>query len=161
MRYYEDLHEGEEQYSGTRTVDREDMLAFARRYDPQYFHADPEAAKRSIFGEVVASGIYTMTLWRQLDHEIAHDIAWICGIAWDDVRFPVAVRSGDTLRAHAKCLSKRPSTRRPERGVVVFEYRLVNQREEVVFTCRSTNLVERRPTESLRAPSAPPAAHSS
>lgn len=149
MRYYEDLVEGEETVSGTRTVNAEELLNFARQYDPQYFHADPEAAKRSIFGGVVASGIYTMAIWRQLDHEIAHDIAWICGVAWDDVRFPVAVRAGDTLRARAKCLSKRPSNSRPERGVVVYEYVLLNQRGETVFTCRSTNLIERRnPGES-------------
>lgn len=144
MRYYEDLVEGEERVSPARTVSRDEMIAFARQYDPQYFHVDPEAAKRSTFGDIVASGIYTMALWRQLDHEIAHDIAWICGVAWDDVRFPTALRPGDTVRAHSRCLSKRPSRTRPERGVVVFAYELRNQRDETVFTCRSTNLVERR-----------------
>ncbi len=145
MRYYEDLVEGEERISPALTVSQDDMIAFARRYDPQYFHVDPEAAKRSTFGEVVASGIYTMALWRQLDHQIAQDIAWICGVAWDDVRFPTALRPGDTVRAFSKCLSKRLSRTRPERGVVVFAYELRNQRGETVFTCRSTNLVERRP----------------
>ncbi len=144
MRYYEDLVEGQESMSGPRTVEAEELLAFARQYDPQYFHADPEAAKGSIFGGIVASGIFTMAIWRQLDHQIAHDIAWICGVAWDDVRFPVAVRAGDTLRARAKCLSKRVSNSRPERGIAVYEYVLLNQRGETVFTCRSTNLVERR-----------------
>ncbi|HVO44959.1 MAG TPA: MaoC family dehydratase [Steroidobacteraceae bacterium] len=144
MRYYEDLVEGEEATSGTRTLTEKELLEFARQYDPQYFHCDPDAARRSIFGGIVASGIYTMALWRQLDHQIAHDIAWICGVAWDDVRFPVAVRAGDTLRARAKCLSKRPSGGRPERGVVVYQYILLNQRDETVFSCRSTNLVERR-----------------
>jgi acyl dehydratase len=144
MRYYEDLLEGEERTSGTRTVTEAELVAFARQYDPQYFHVDPQAAQRSVFGELVASGIFTMAIWRQLDHEIAHDIAWICGVAWDDVRFPVAVRPGDTLQARAKCVSRRPSESRPERGVVVIDYELLNQRDEVVFTCRSTNLIERR-----------------
>jgi len=66
-------------------------------------------------------------------------------VAWDDVRFPKAVRPGDTLRARARCLSKRPSGSDPRRGVVVYEYTLWNQHDELVFTCRSTNLVERRP----------------
>lgn len=144
MRYFEDLVEGEESCSAARRVVTEELLGFARQYDPQYFHADPEAARRSIFGEVVASGIYTMALWRQLDHQIAHDIAWICGVAWDEVRFPTALRGGDEVRARAKCLSKRLSQSRPERGVVVYQYVLLNQRDETVFTCRSTNLVERR-----------------
>jgi acyl dehydratase len=157
VRYYEDLREGEEQLSGVCTVEAQEMLEFARRYDPQYFHVDPESAKRSVFGGVVASGLYTMTLWRRLDHEIAHDIAWICGVGWDNVRFPVAVRAGDTLRASAKCLTKRPSKNQPERGVVVFEYQLMNQSDEVVFTCHSTNLVERRPVAPQDARAAPPA----
>lgn len=143
-RYFEDLVVGEERESSSHEVVREDMLAFARRYDPQYFHADEAAARDSIFGEVVASGIYTMALWRRLDHEIAADIAWICGVAWDDVRFPRAVRAGDRLRARARCISKRESRSAPSRGVVVFEYILLTANDEVVFSCRSTNLVERR-----------------
>jgi acyl dehydratase len=143
-RYYEDLVEGEEAWSSPRTVTAADMINFARQYDPQYFHADRDAAKESIFGEVIASGIYTMAIWRQLDHEVAQNIAWICGVAWDDVRFPIALRSGDTVRAHAVCLSKRPSETRPERGVTVFLYELYNQRGDLVFTCKSTNLIERR-----------------
>jgi acyl dehydratase len=145
LRYFEDLSEGEEYVSGPQTVDADECLEFARRYDPQYFHTDVVTARRSIFGGVVASGIYTMALWRQLDHSAAPDIAWVCGVAWDDVRFPVAVRPGDTLRAHAKCLGKRLSKSRPDRGIVVLEYLLRNQRNEIVFSCRSTNLIERNP----------------
>jgi acyl dehydratase len=86
-----------------------------------------------------------MALWRQLDHQISSDIAWICGVAWEDVRWPVAVRSGDRLRARAECLSKRPSGSDPGRGVVEYRYTLLNQRDEVAWTCRSINLVETGP----------------
>ncbi len=147
MRYYEDLVEGEESCSAPRRIHTQELIDFARKYDPQYFHADPEAARGSIFGEIIASGIFTMALWRQLDHQIAHDIAWICGVAWDEVRFPTALRGGDEIRARATCLSKRVSRSRPERGVVVYRYVLLNQRDETVFTCLSTNLVERRETQ--------------
>lgn len=144
MRYFEDLIEGDERVSGTREVTETELLDFSRTYDPQYFHADPQAAARSIFGGLIASGIFTMAVWRQLDHQICGDVAWICGVAWDEVRFPKPVRARDVLRARALCLSKRPSQKDPRRGVVVFEYTLLNQRGETVFTCRSTNLVERR-----------------
>lgn len=144
MRYYEDLQPGDTEESTPHIVDRDHMLAFARQYDPQYFHVDPEAARGSTFGEVIASGIYTMALWRRLDHEIAQDIAWICGVAWDDVRFPIAVRGGDALRARAEVREKRASGSDPSRGIVVMLYQLLNQRDEVVFTCLSTNLVHRR-----------------
>lgn len=152
-RLYEDLVIGQVEQSGTVTVDRAHMLDFAREYDPQYFHVDEEAAKSSRFGDVIASGQYTMMLWRKLDHQISHDIAWICGVGWDDVRWPVAVYAGDTLQARAWCISKRESSKDPSRGVVRFQYELTNQRDEVVFTSVSTNLIERR-----AAPDDPPGA---
>ena len=143
-RYLEDLEVGETETSAPLTVDRDDMIAFAKRYDPQYFHADEAAAKGSRFGEVIASGQYTMVLWRQLDHRIAHDIAWICGVGWDEVRWPVAVRAGDELRARSSVIDKRRSERDPTRGVVRCRYELLNQEDEVVWSCVSTNLVEAR-----------------
>ncbi|MBS0373862.1 MAG: MaoC family dehydratase [Proteobacteria bacterium] len=145
QRYYEDLAIGEIAESSERAVALEEMLEFARRYDPQYFHADPEAAKASIFGEVIASGIHTAALWRQLDASISGDIAWVCGVAWEDVRWPEAVRAGDRLRARFELLAKRPSRSHPDRGVVEVRYTLLNQRDAVVFTCRSINLVATRP----------------
>lgn len=144
-RFYEDLLLAEQRVSEPRVVDRDDMLEFARRYDPQYFHADTEAARQSIFGEVVASGIYTAALWRQRDHEISGDIAWICGVAWKDTRWPVALRAGDTIRARATCLSKRPSGSDPNRGIIEMRYELLNQRDQTVFETVSVNLIETRP----------------
>ena len=85
-----------------------------------------------------------MAVWRQLDHQMAGDIAWICGVAWDDVKFRTALRAGDEVYARAKCISKRLSNSHPERGVVIYDYFLVNQHNDTVFSCRSTNLVERR-----------------
>jgi acyl dehydratase len=144
-RYYDDLVVGEKRESHEEAVELDALLAFSRAYDPQYFHADPEAARNSVFGEVIASGIYTMALWRKLDHEISGDIAWICGIAWEDVKWPVAVRAGDRLRAQYECLAKRPSSSDATRGVVEFRYTLLNQRDEIAWTCRSINLVETGP----------------
>ena len=144
-RRYDDLVVGEVRESGEHVVDLDALVAFAREYDPQYFHADPDAARGSVFGEVIASGIYTMALWRKLDHQISGDIAWICGVGWEEVKWPHAVRAGDTLRARYECLSKRPSGSDPTRGVVEFRYTLLNQRDDVAWTCRSINLIETGP----------------
>jgi acyl dehydratase len=144
-RYYEDLVIGEVRESSVRTVTLEELLEFAGRYDPQYFHADPAAARQSIFGEVIASGIHSAALWRALDHEISGDIHWICGVGWEDVRWPHPVRAGDALRARAEALTKRLSGKAPGRGIVEYRYTLLNQRDETVFTCRSINLVALRP----------------
>jgi acyl dehydratase len=143
--YLEDLRVGDYAESQEELVDLQEMLDFARRYDPQYFHTDPEAAKQSIFGEVIASGLFTTVLWRRLDHEISGHIAWICGVAWKDTRWPKAVRAGDRLRARWVCRDTRVSGSDPTRGVVEMDYSLVNHTGETVFTCRSVNLIERRP----------------
>lgn len=145
-RYYEELLIGEVRESSARMVTLDELLEFAGRYDPQYFHADPIAAKQSIFGQVIASGIHSAALWRTLDHEISGDIHWICGVAWEDVRWPNPVRAGDTLRARAEALAKRVSRKDPKRGIVEYRYTLLNQRGETAFTCRSINIVARRPT---------------
>jgi len=143
-KYFEDISVGDYAESGEQVVDREEMLDFARRYDPQYFHTDPEAAKASVFGDVVASGLFTTVVWRRLDHQISGDIAWICGVEWKETRWPKAVRAGDRLRARWECVSKRESSSDPRRGVIEMEYRLTNQDGETVFSCLSVNLIERR-----------------
>jgi acyl dehydratase len=141
-RFYGDLRVGEVRESRAQQVTLEEILDFARRYDPQYFHADPQAALGSVFGGIIASGIHTLAIWRRLDHEISGDVAWICGIAWEDVRWPNPVRPGDALRARAECLAMRPSDSDPRRGVVEYRYTLLNQRDALAFTCRSINLVQ-------------------
>ena len=144
-RYFEDLHEGAQAESREAVVDFDEMLAFGRRYDPQYFHTDPEAAKASPFGEVIASGLYTCVFWRRLDHEISADLAWICGVAWKDTRWHKAVRGGDRLRARWVCRSKRLSASDPTRGIVEMDYSLGDTDGSTVFSCLSINLMARRP----------------
>ncbi len=143
-RFYEDLVIDRWDESSPCTITAEEIIEFGQKYDPQYFHSNAEEAKQSRFREAIASGIQIMAIWRRLDHEIAQDIAWICGVAWDNVRFPNALRAGDTVRTRAVCRSKRVSDKDPTRGVVVFDYLLLNQRDEVVWSCASTNLIERR-----------------
>lgn len=143
-RYWEDLVVGERFVSRSRSVSEAEIVDFASRYDPQYFHQDPEAAKRSIFGEVVASGVHNLAIWRQLDHEITGDIRWICGVAWDDFRWKNALRAGDAVHVTAECRSKRESASDARRGVAVYHYAMVNQNGQEIFCMDSTNLVERR-----------------
>ncbi|SPJ26028.1 MaoC family dehydratase [Palleronia abyssalis] len=143
-RKWEDLEVGETTRSRPLTVTAEDMLAFATRYDPQYFHSDPEAAKDSLFGELVASGLYTAALWRILDHEENGNVDWVCGVQWDEVRWRKGVKAGDTLVASSEVLSKRPSESRPGVGLAVLAHTVENQDGDIVFSFRSTDLVYRR-----------------
>jgi len=140
---FDDLDVGDFRQSEPMVVDRDAMVEFAKNYDPQWFHADPDAATGSGFGEVIASGIYTAALWRQLDHTINSDTDFICGVAWEDVRWPKALKAGDRVFATSKVLEKRESGSDPTRGIAVYLYRLINQHNEEVFSCRSINLIRR------------------
>ena len=143
-RKFEDLVLGEERVSASRTVTTEELVEFASRYDPQWFHADPEAAVESHFGEVVASGIHVLALWRQMDHEINSDIDFVCGVGWDNLRLHKAVRGGDTLHARSRIVSLQPSTSGKPRGTAITDYAVRNQHGEDVLTFRSINLVYSR-----------------
>ena len=144
IRKFEDLKIGDSGRSSVMTVELDDMLQWARDYDQQWFHADPQAAKESIFGEVVAPGIYTAALWRKLDHKINSDVDFICGVAWKETRWPNALRAGDRVYATSKIIEKRASESAADRGVVTFRYGLRNQHNELVFSCDSINLGRRR-----------------
>ena len=141
---FEDLVLGEERVSASRTVTTEELVEFASRYDPQWFHADPEAAVESHFGEVVASGIHVLALWRQMDHEINSDIDFVCGVGWDNLRLHKAVRGGDTLHARSRIVDLQPSTSGKPRGTAITDYAVRNQHGEDVLTFRSINLVYSR-----------------
>ncbi len=142
-RKYDDLAVGEERTSQPRTVGAEEMIQFARAYDPQWFHADPEAARASTFGEVVASGVYVLAIWRQLDHAMNGDIDFVCGIGFDEFRLVTALRSGDTVTAHSRIVELIPSKSRSDRGTAITEYRLTNQDGKIVLRFKSINLVHR------------------
>lgn len=144
-RYWEDLEPGEHFTSRSRVVTEEEIVEFATKYDPQYFHMDPAAARQHpAFGEVVASGVHNLAIWRQLDHEITGDIRWICGVAWDDFRWKHALRAGDEVHVTATCLTKRESRSDPRRGIAVYRYAMLKAGGDEVFRFDSTNLVERR-----------------
>ncbi|QBY00034.1 dehydratase [Rhodophyticola sp. CCM32] len=143
-RHWEDLEIGEATRSRVLCVKLEEMLAYSRHYDPQWFHANEQAARDSLFGAVIASGLYTASLWRLLDHEENGDIAWVCGVAWENVRWRKAVYAGDQLCAHSEILSKRASASRPGLGIAILAHKLTNQKGEIVFDFTSTDLVYRR-----------------
>lgn len=143
-RRWEDLTLGEETRSREMLVEEQPMIAFATRYDPQFFHMDPETADQSLFGGVIASGLYTACLWRILDHEVNGDIAWVCGVAWDNVRWSRAVRPGDRIVAHSRIEALRPSASQPTVGLATLRHALTNQDGETVFSFVSTDMVYRR-----------------
>ncbi len=143
-RKFEDLAVGEERNSGWRTITKDEIVAFALKYDPQWFHSDIEAAKQSVFGEVVASGVQLLAIWRQLDHGINGDVDFVCGIGFDDYRMKRALRGGDRVRVSSRILELTPSTSRDDRGTAITDYLMVNDQGQTILSFKSINLVHRR-----------------
>ena len=147
-RYWEDFTVGEVLALGaTPPVTDEAIVAFARQYDPQYFHVDPARAKESIFGGLVASGWHTasmvMRLW--VDAIVSKTVS-MGSPGVEDLRWPAPVRPGDTLTSRAVVLETRASKSRPEMGLVRWRAETSNQRNELVFTMTGTSFIGRRPS---------------
>ena len=145
--HYEDLEVGETYETGSYTVSKEEIIEFAEQFDPQPFHTDEEAAKESMFGELVASGLHTLCLSVRLfitDIVDGDDgIANMGGLGMDDLRWHEPVRPGDTLRVRVEVLEKTPSSSRSDRGYVDFRRSVVNGAGEEVMSIVSHNIVRR------------------
>jgi len=145
--YYEDLEEGHEQWGGETVVKREEIMAHAREYDPWPFHTDEKRAKESVFGELVASGGYTIGLWFKLGHQLLNDFgevwAMLGGVEWK-ARFVRGVAPGARLRFMRRVMGKRPSSK-PGRGVLFIHSEIVDQDTgDPVMTIDEVALVARR-----------------
>jgi acyl dehydratase len=144
--YLEDFEPGVEYVSPPHSVTLDEALDFARRYDPQYFHTDPVAARRSAFGELVCGGFQTAALaWALVLRSRMFDRCALAGIGVDELRWLAPVRPGDTLRCRFALLERRFSASRPDRGVARFRYEVVDQLERTVLTLVITQLLRRRP----------------
>jgi len=143
-RCFEDLAVGEFRRSAPRTVTEAEIIDFARQWDPQWFHTDPELARGSLFGGVVASGIHVLALWRQMDHEINSDIDYVCGVGWDEVRLKRAIRPGDVIHVTSRIVELRPSKSSPDRGTALTRYAVVTEDGTEAMSFTSINLVYTR-----------------
>jgi acyl dehydratase len=143
--YLEDLHVGDRFDSDTIEVTREDIIAFAREFDPQPFHLEEKAAERSIFKELVASGWHTAAMSMKLFVTGGLQLAGgSVGLGVDELRWPQPVRPGDTLRLETEILEVRSSKSKSDRGIIRIRNVTTNQRGEVVQTFMAFVMVRRR-----------------
>lgn len=145
MRYLDDLVVGEERVSKAVQVSENEIIEFAKKFDPQPFHIDPEAAKNSLFGGLIASGTHTLAYWRKMDDEINGDIAYICGLEYENVKLITPLRPGDNMFLRSKIIEARPSKSKPDRGIVKIAYRVFNQNDETLATLTCASLVKTNP----------------
>ena len=144
--WFEEFEVGQRFVSQGVTVTEASIIDFASRYDPQRFHVDVEAAARTHFGGLVASGFQTLGLSFRKFFELG--VIRESGIGApgvEELRWTAPVRPGDTLHTEAEVLEVRPSRSRPDRGIVRLRYTALNQRGETVMVMVVPQIVSRKP----------------
>lgn len=144
--YFEDLPEGTLIALGSTTVKQDEIVAFARSWDPQSFHLDSRAASSSMYGGLIASGVHTLAVYMRLFVDgLLADAASLGSPGIDELRWPKPLRPGDHVTATYVVESARPSASRPEWGIVRGVGEARNQHDETVLRMTVVNLVGRRP----------------
>ena len=151
MQYFEDIPVGQKHAFGRYDVTREEVLAFARMYDPQGFHLDDDAAAKTHFGRLSASGWHTcaMTMAMLVENMKGRKQAGLGSPGVDELRWIKPVYPGDTLRVETEVFEKRRSASRREMGIFKTRVKVFNQNDEPVLAMISIALAE------VRNPSAP------
>jgi acyl dehydratase len=151
-RYFEDFVVGQvHKPSGRVRVEKDEIIAFAKQFDPQPFHLDEEAARKSIFGRLVASGWHTAALTMRLIAGSEYRAATgTIGLGFEGLRWPIPVHPGDELRIENEVLEMRTSKSRPDRGLLKIRTRTFNQDGEVVQELIANAMVPRRPAGKTR-----------
>lgn len=146
MRYYEDLIVGQTRRFGSRLVERDEVIDFATKYDPQPFHLSDEAAAQTHFGRLSASGWHTgaMAMRLLVDEQDAAGHQGLGSPGIDELRWVRPVYPGDTLSVETEVLDKRRSQSRPEMGLFTSTTRVFNQHGEVVMTMTAKAMVRTR-----------------
>ena len=148
--YFEDFRVGQVIELGSCTVSKDEIIAFARKFDPQPFHIDEAAAERSIYGGLIASGMHTCSIFMRLLYDgLLSRAASMGSPGQDELRWIKPVRPGDTLSASGLVEELIPSRSKPDRGLIRTTYEVFNQDGDKVMTLRGLGMFEKRPTEEL------------
>lgn len=146
-RYFEDYVAGSVHEFGSISVEEAEVITFARRFDPQVFHTNPEAAKRTIFDGLIASGWHTAALMMRLfaNHYLSK-VASLGSPGVDELRWTKPVRPGDQLSIRVTVLETSRSRSKPDRGIVRSFVEVINQNREVVLNMKVANILLCRQT---------------
>jgi acyl dehydratase len=144
-RYFEDYQEGAAYEYGYAAVEEGELVAFARRFDPQPIHADAGLAAAGPFGGLIASGWHTGAIFMRLfaDHYLSR-VASLASPGIDELRWPAPVRPGDTLRLRTTTTETRRSRSKPDRGLVFTHAELINADDAIVLSLKAMNLLRLR-----------------
>lgn len=143
--YWEDFAVGLTREFGGVTVSKDEIIGFAKQYDPQPFHVDEEAARRSAFGGLIASGWMTAGLAMRM----ACDAFWLEAASLgspgvENLRWTKPVRPGDTLKMRLTVLEARPLRSKPNVGLLKNRWEVLNQHGEIVMEMQGLAMLSRR-----------------
>jgi len=142
--YLDDLPVGQRFTSGTHTLDEAQIKAFAVQFDPQPFHTDKQAAERTFFKGLAASGWHTAAITMRLNVESGPPLADGFVGAGGELSWPAPTRPGDVLHVESEVVEVTPSRSRPDRGTIVLLSRTINQRGDVVLIQKAKLVVPRK-----------------
>jgi len=143
MLYFEDFEIGQSRSAGVHPLDADEIIAFARQWDPQAWHVDPEAARLTPMRGLTASSVHTYAIAALLLSRM-EPVAGIASLK-HEIELPNPARPGDRLTLTMTCVEKRPSESKPDRGLITFDGLLANQDGVPVLKMRSLMLIWRRP----------------
>jgi len=143
MLYFEDFRIGDVRSVGDVEMREDEIIAFARQWDPQPWHVDPDAAARSPMRGITASSAHTFAVAAKLLNRLEPPTDGIASLR-HEIELPAPVRPGDRLALTVTCIDKRPSGSKPDRGLVIFDMQLANQAGMVVLKVRSLMMVRTR-----------------
>lgn len=150
--YFEDFYEGQEIPLGSKTVTEDEIISFAKQFDPQPFHIDHAAAAASHFGGVIASGWHTCSMMMRLVVDgLMAGASSMGSPGLEKVRWIKPVRPGDTLTVVYLTQQVKASDSRPDRGVVWSKWQATNQHGEIVATIEGMGMFGRRPKAAIDA----------
>ncbi len=152
-RCFEDYAVGDVDQFGAYAVTEQEIVEFARRYDPQPFHIDADAARSSIYGGLIASGWMTGAVMMRMlvDHYIS-PVASLGSPGLDEIRWLKPVRAGDVLRVRVTITVAKRSSSKPDRGTIWMTDEVLNQRGETVMTCKAMGMYRCRQPAPRVAP---------
>jgi acyl dehydratase len=142
--YFDDLKVGDRFKSELLEVTEKQIIEFARDFDPQVFHLEPARAEKTIFKGLIASGWHTAAITMQLFVQTLNFAEGAIGLGVDELRWPNAVRPGDTLRVETEIIERRRSRSKPNYGIIRLRNVTTNQRGEIVQTMTANAMVPRR-----------------
>ena len=148
--YFEDYAEGEEHAAGVYEVTADEIVEFARKWDPQPFHIDEELARDSVFGGLTACSAHIFSIFCITSQSWQSGVVQqaVAGLGFDEMRMLRPVYAGDTLRCLSTIADLRVSGSRPDCGIVSYFTRLVNQHGDTVFSIRAASMIARDPARA-------------